>query len=90
LEHYKDHPKQQAFFLRISAFYFFANAHGLKALSKYTKASDEGPGVVLIHPAVMEAVATAPIADVLCFEKKSFLGLVDQLVRESEEPGSEG
>lgn len=82
LEHYNDHPDQQAFFIRISAFYFFINKHGVKSLERYTKESEDGPGVVLIHPAVMEAVATAQVSDTLGFEKKALLKVIDKLVRE--------
>lgn len=87
LEHYEDHPDQRALFIRICAFYFFINRHGLKSLGKYTKESDDGPEVVLIHPAVMEAVATAQVSNTLNFERKSFLRRIDRLVREFDADG---
>jgi hypothetical protein len=83
LKHYDGHPDQQALFCRIFAFYFFVNKHKIETLSKYTKRCEDEPDVVLVHPAVMQAVAKATMSNSLTFEKNSFLKLIDKLASEA-------
>lgn len=82
MDHYKNHPQREAISTRLGAFYFLVNdVRETGRWDKWQKASDD-PEAKLLHPAVVEAIATAPLTQYGGFEVNSFFAAVEKIAKE--------
>jgi hypothetical protein len=82
LSHYADHPERQAIFQRTMGFYFLVNDIGRGGFQRWEKPSEEDPEVTTLHPAILEAVAVAPVGKYGKFEENEFFAVVEQISKE--------
>lgn len=86
MDHYKDHPRQQAIGTRLGAFYFLVNdVADTGRLDKWQKPSEEDAEVMLLHPAVVDAIATVPLTRFGGFEVQEFFTAVEKIAKENYE-----
>jgi hypothetical protein len=78
LSHYKDHPHVRSILTRTMAFYFLVNK-AIERLEKWQKPSQDEPEAVLLHPAVIEAVALLPTGRYGEFRANQFFDLVEKI-----------
>ena len=81
LEHYKDDPRQPFFYGRVLAFYFLVNDVGEEGFKKWMKPSDVDDSVML-HPAIVEATASAPVDRNGQFEREQFFAIAERIAKE--------
>ncbi len=81
LEHYKDDPRQPFFYGRVLAFYFLVNDVGEERFKKWMKPSDVDDSVML-HPAIVEATASAPVDRNGQFEREQFFAIAERIAKE--------
>ena len=83
LDHYKDHPQQKAISTRLGAFYFLVNdVRDTGHLDKWQKPSEEDKEAMLLHPAVIDAIATVPLTRFGGFKVEEFFATVQKIARE--------
>lgn len=87
LDHYRDHPLREAILYRAMSFQRVVNQHYEEFLSwtrqaTAAEAADSGPGMVMLHPAVIEAVATAPTNKWGVFDPRTFFETVKKIAKE--------
>jgi len=83
MNHYREHPQREAVFVRVMAFFFLMNRLDEEQWKRWCK-PESGPndGRMMVHPAVMDAVATAPLNTYGQFEPSEFSALVQRLIED--------
>jgi len=61
------------------AFCFLANDLGSNRWKAWYRECEDDPEAVLLHPAIIEAVATAPTGKYRLFEPKKFFNLANKI-----------
>jgi hypothetical protein len=82
MSHYQNHSQRESILTRIMAFYFLVNKAGAEALKPWQKKCDDDPKAVMLHPAVIDAVAKAPPGRYGQFDEKGFFRLVEKIAAE--------
>jgi hypothetical protein len=83
MDHYKDHPQQQAISTRLGAFYFLVNdVRETGRWDKWQKPSEEDAEAMMLHPAVVDAIATVPLTKFGNFKEAAFFAAVEKIAKE--------
>jgi hypothetical protein len=82
LGHYDKHPLRAAIAGRVMAFYYFINEADPKTLAKWQTPCEEDIEAVMLHPAVMDAAATARTINDAAFPEEEFFALVEKIALE--------
>jgi len=81
--HYRGDPRQSSICARILGFYYLAVRTEGAVIQHWSRSCPETPETVLLHPALVEAIATAPLSDHGLLSESSFLETVEELATAS-------
>lgn len=76
------HPQFEAIIARLSAFVFLYNDLGEGGLREWTRPSKERPEAVELHPAVIDAIGSAPTDKWGQFDRKTFFETTKKIAAE--------
>jgi hypothetical protein len=84
MDHYKDHPQREAISTRLGAFYFLVNdVRDTGRWDKWQKPSEEDAEAMMLHPAVVDAIATVRLTKFGGFEVDEFFRAVEKIAKEN-------
>lgn len=81
--HYRGDPRQSSICARILGFYYLAERTEGAVIQVWSRSCPETPETVLLHRALVEAIATAPLSDHGLLSEISFLETVEELATAS-------
>lgn len=85
LDHYKGNTQCEAITNRLMAFYFLINELGKDGFGKWQKpAGDEAGEIMMLHPAVIEAIGVTPMAMQAVFRRKEFFETVERIAEKQD------
>lgn len=78
-QHYEGDPLQRSICVRVLGFYLLTERSAGLAIKTWVTASEDHPDTVVLHPAIVEALATVPLQASQPLTRTPFLALVNRI-----------